>query len=423
LVYDYYQEKNKKSSKGKLILGTVVAVFLILLLTANKIYLEIIQLDEIGGFSGIYVKNLIYKAITFAVCFVLIFALIYVSTLLIKKNMQAYFKKHDMPQRKFPNLIIAIIIAFLGALISKDIFFLKILNFLNSTVFNMADPIFNNDVGYYVFIRPLYASVYGFISTLWLFIIAFTVAYYLVMFSSSDSTLTMENLKVKSVIAHNLINVAIFFIIKTFSYQLLKQDILYGIVYEDVAGAGYVDVNVWLRYFTIAPFLLVAIVVVSLFFIWKDKLKHATLTIAVFPVVWILASVISMFVQSLIVTPNEFDYEKGYIASNISQTREAYSLDKIRTYDFPSTQKLTAEIIQRNLDTKNNIRVVDIQSTMDSNVQLQSGNHGSCQRSSACFINTSNYIYTFAISFFFICTHIPVTDIFSFKSSLFLFLL
>jgi len=372
LVYDYYQEKNKKSSKGKLILGTVVAVFLILLLTANKIYLEIIQLDEIGGFSGIYVKNLIYKAITFAVCFVLIFALIYVSTLLIKKNMQAYFKKHDMPQRKFPNLIIAIIIAFLGALISKDIFFLKILNFLNSTVFNMADPIFNNDVGYYVFIRPLYASVYGFISTLWLFIIAFTVAYYLVMFSSSDSTLTMENLKVKSVIAHNLINVAIFFIIKTFSYQLLKQDILYGIVYEDVAGAGYVDVNVWLRYFTIAPFLLVAIVVVSLFFIWKDKLKHATLTIAVFPVVWILASVISMFVQSLIVTPNEFDYEKGYIASNISQTREAYSLDKIRTYDFPSTQKLTAEIIQRNLDTKNNIRVVDIQSTMDSNVQLQS---------------------------------------------------
>ena len=370
--YDYYKEKTGKNSKGRLVLGAVIAAFLILLLTANKIYLEIIQLDEIGGFSGIYVKNLIYRAITFAVCFVLIFALIYISTLLIKKNMQAYFRKLDMPQRKFPNFIVSIIIAFLGALISKDIFFLKILNFMNSTAFNMADPIFNKDVGYYVFIRPLYTSVYGFISSLWVFVIAFTVVYYLVMFSSSFSNLTLENLKVKSVITHNLINIAIFFIIKTFSYQLLKQDILYGNVYGDITGAGYVDVNVWLKYFSAAPFLLVAIVIVSLFFIWKDKLKPAALTIAVFPVVWILASVISMFVQSLIVTPNEFDYEKGYIANNITQTREAYSLDKIKTYDFPSTQKLTAEIIQRNLDTKNNIRIVDIQSTLVSNVQLQS---------------------------------------------------
>ncbi len=372
MVYDYYQEKNKKSSKGKLLLGAAIAVFLILLLTANKIYLEILQLDEIGGFSSIYVKNLFYRIITFAVCFVLIFALIYISALLIKKNMLAYFKKMDLPHKKFPNLILSLVIAFFGALISKDIFFLKILNFLNSTAFNMADPIFNKDVGYYVFIRPLYTSVYGFISALWLFVIVFTAAYYLVMFTSSFSTLTLENLKVKSVITHNLLNIAIFFIIKTFSYQLVKQDILYGNVYGNATGAGYVEVNVWLKYFEAAPYLLIAIVVVSLFFIWKDKLKPAALTIAVFPVVWIVATIISLFVQKFIVTPNEFDYEKNYIANNITLTREAYSLDKIKTYDFPDTQELTPEIIQRNLDTKNNIRIVDIPSTLVSNVQLQS---------------------------------------------------
>ncbi len=376
MVYDYYQEKGKKNTKGRWILGAAIAAFLILLLAANKVYLEIIQLDEIGGFSGIYVKNLIYRAITFAVCFVVIFALVYISTLLIKRNMQAYFKKHELPQRKFPNFIITFVVAFLGALISKDIFFLKFLNFMNSTAFNVADPIFGNDVGYYVFIRPLYTSIYGFVSALWMFIIVFTVAYYLVMFTASSNALTLENLKVKSVIAHNLVNIAIFFIIKTFSYQLVQQDILYGTVLRDesniIIGAGYVDVNVWLKYFTAAPFLLAAIVIVSLFFVWKDKLKPAAITIAVFPVVWILVTVIAMFIQSLIVTPNVFDYEKDYIANNITQTREAYSLDKIKTYDFPSTQKLTPEIIQRNLDTKNNIRVVDIPSTLVSNVQLQS---------------------------------------------------
>lgn len=372
MVYDYYQEKSKKNNKSRYVFGIIIAAFLILLLTANKIYLEILQLNEIGGFSGIYVKNLIYKVITFSVCFSLIFAFTYISSLLIKSNMLAYFRKHDMPQRRFPNLIVAAIIAFLGALISKDIFFLKILNFMNSTAFNMMDPIFSKDIGYYVFIRPLYTAVYGFISSLWLFVIAYTVIYYLVMISSSYSTLTLENLKVKSVITHNLVNIAIFFIIKTFSYQLLKQDILYGNIYSNVTGAGYVDVNVWLKYFTAAPYLLIAIVAVSLFFVLKGRLKPAALTIAVFPVVWILASVISMFIQSIIVTPNEYDYEKTYIANNIIKTREAYSLDKIKTYDFPSTQKLTSEIILRNLDTKNNIRIVDIQSTLVSNVQLQS---------------------------------------------------
>ena len=372
MVYDYYQEKSKKSHKGRFVIGAVVAAFLILLLTANRIYLEIIQLDEIGGFSSIYVKNLIYKAVTFVVCFAVIFAFTYISSLLIKGNMLSYFKKHDLPQRKFYNLVVALIIAFLGALISKDIFFLKILNFLNSTAFDITDPIFNMDVGYYVFIRPLYTAVYGFISSLWLFTIAFTILYYLVVFSTSFSTLTLENLKVKSVITHNLVNIAIYFIIKTFSYQLIKQDILYGNVYSNITGAGYVDVNVWLKYFAAAPYLLIAIVIVSLFFVWKGRLKPAALTIAVFPVVWILSSVISMFIQSIMVSPNEYDYEKDYIANNIIKTREAYSLDKIKTYDFPSTQKLTSEIILRNLDTKNNIRIVDIPSTLDSNVQLQS---------------------------------------------------
>ena len=371
MVYDYYQEKNKKSHKGKLIIGCAIAVFLILLLIANSIYMEIIQLDEIGGFSGIYVKNLIYKAVTFAACFIVIFAVIWLSNLLIKKNMKAYLLKNDLPQHRFPNYVIAAIIALLGALISKDVFFLKILSFFNSSPFNATDPIFHKDIGYYVFIRPLYTAVYGFFSSLWLFVIAYTIIYYLVAFSTSVNSLSIENLKVKSVITHNLINIAIFFTIKTFSYQLLKQDILYGNV-VNVTGAGYVDVNVWLKYFTAAPFLLIAIVVVSLFFIWKDRLKPAAFTIAVFPVVWILVTAISMFIQSIIVSPNEYNYEKEYLSYNIAKTREAYSLDKIRTHDFPDTQKLTADIIQRNLDTKDNIRIVDIPSTLVSDVQLQS---------------------------------------------------
>lgn len=371
MVYDYYQEKTKKSFTKKLIIGAILIFVIIGLIVASNIYLQIIQLNEIGGFSGIYVTNLLYKAISFIIGFILIFAVISITNVFIRKNMNSYFQKKEMPRKKLPNLPVSAAVAFFGALITKEVFFEKILKFLNGTAFNSTDPIFLKDIGYYIFTRPFYTAIYGFASGLWLFVIAYTVIYYLAVFSVTFSNLSMQELKVKSIITHNLVNIAVFFIIKTFSYQFLKQDILFGTV-VNVTGAGYVDVNVWLKYFTVAPYLIILITAFALFFIWKGRLKPAVISIAVFPVIWLVVTVISVFIQSMIVSPNEFKYESPYLANNISKTREAYSLDKIVTHDFPSTQELTPEIITKNADTKNNIRIVDIQSTLVNDTQVQS---------------------------------------------------
>jgi Uncharacterized conserved protein len=381
LVYDYYQEKGKKGFKKQFVLGAIVAVFIVILIAANNIYLEILQLNEIGNHSGVagsvgdyssvYIKNLIFKLATFAVCFLLIFIVISISNFFIKKNMNSYLRKKELPIKHYPNFLVSAVVAFFGALISKDLFYMKILNYFNGSSFNAKDPIFNNDVGYYVFTRPLYTTIIGFLSGLCLFVIAYTIIYYLIIFSTAIGNMSLQDLKEKSIVRHILINLALFFIVKSFSYQFIKQDILFGNVVE-YTGAGYVDVNVWLKYYTVMPFLLIAIVIVSMFFVWKDKLKTAAVAIAIFPAVWIIVSGVAFFIEGIIVNPNEYKYENSYIASNISSTRTAYGLDKIKTYDFPSTQKLTPEIISRNTDTKNNIRVVDIPSTLISNVQLQS---------------------------------------------------
>ena len=371
MVYEYYQEKNKKSLKGKIIAAVAIIFAIILIIAASSIYLEIIQLDEIGGFSGIYLTNFFYKAIAFAAGFILIFALVSLTNRFIINNMNAYLKKLELPKKKLPNFILSAIVAFFGALICKELLFQNILEFLNSTPFNSTDPIFMKDIGYYIFTRPFYTSLYSFISGVWIFVIIYTAIYYLVVFSSSLPTLTMKDLKVKSVITHNLINIAVFFIIKTFSYQFLKQDILYNSVVGS-KGAGYVDVNIWLKYYTVAPFLILLVTVVALFFIRKGKLKNAAFSIAVFPAFWVIVMLVALFVQYFIVTPNVLKYESEYIANNISKTREAYSLDKIKTHDFSDMQELTPEIVGRNSATIDNIRSMDINSTLESNVQIQS---------------------------------------------------
>ena len=371
MVYNYYQEKTKKSLKGKFVLAAVIVIAVILLIAAISIYLEIIQLNEIGNYSGIYLINLVYKAIAFAAGFILIFALVTLTNRFIIKNMNSWFKKQELPQKRLPNLILSTIVAFFGALICKELFFQKILEFLNSTPFNSTDPIFLKDIGYYVFTRPFYTSLYSFMSGIWIFIIIYAAIYYLVIFSSTLTTLTMNDLKVKSVLTHNLLNIAVFFIIKTFSYQFLMQDILYDTVVGS-KGAGYVDVNIWLKYYSVAPILILVVTAAALFFIWKGKLKNAAISIAAFPAVWLVVAAVALFMQSVVVTPNVLKYESKYIANNIAKTREAYSLDKIKTHDFTNMQELTPEIISRNADTINDIRILDINSTLDSNVQIQS---------------------------------------------------
>ena len=372
MVYDYYQEKNKNSMKKWIVPITIIIAAVILIAVCASIYLDLIQLDEIGGFSSVYITNLIAKAVSFAASFVLIFIIIAVTNRFIKKNMNAYYAKLELPQRKIPNFPIAAVVALLGSLIFKEMFYQKILYFLNSTSFNMNDPIFSRDIGFYVFIRPFYSTLYSFASTLCLFLIAYTIIYYLLLFmANSSGTIQLNDLKVKSVITHNLINIALFFVIKAASYWLVKQEILYGTVME-YTGASYINANIWLKYYTVAPFIVIAATIVALLFIKKGMLKKAAIAFAVYPAIWLVVVGIALFTQNIFVKPNEVDYEKPYLTNNISETRKAYGLDKIKTYNFDNMQELTPEILARNNDTMRNIRIVDIKSTLDSNLQLQS---------------------------------------------------
>lgn len=371
MVYDYYREKTKRSLKGRIVPIVVIVAAIVLLIAAADIYLEILQLDEVGGFSSVYLTNLLYKAITFVAGFIVVFALVYITNGFIIKNMTGYLKKLELPVMKLPNRIFALIAAFFGALICKEMFYQKILAFLNYTPFNTTDPIFLKDIGYYVFTRPFYMALYSFISGVWLFIIAYAAIYYLVVFSVSQTTLSVKDLKEKSVITHNLVNIAVFFVIKACSYPLIKQNILYD-SFIGSKGAGYIDVNIWLKYYTVAPFLILLVTVAALFFLRKGRIKSAAISIASFPAFWLVVSVVALFIQGVFVSPNVLEYESKYLADNITKTREAYSLDKIKTQNFSDMQKLTPEILERNTETVNNIRVLDIGSTLASDAQIQS---------------------------------------------------
>ena len=63
--------------------------------------------------------------------------------------------------------------------------------------------------------------------------------------------------------------------------------------------------------------------------------------------------------QRFMVQPNELARETPYLKNNIEFTRKAYSLDTIQETSYPALADLTPEIIARNQDTIQNIRLWD----------------------------------------------------------------
>lgn len=376
MVYDYYKEMGTKKKKGRIHYFIALLLLFLGASTITGIYLEYLQFAEIGNFTSVFLTNLKYKVFFSAIILVVIFTCIYFTNLVIKKNYHSYSDNdEDQPVKKFINMPLALLIGLIGSLLTKDFFYDKALMFLNNVNFNKKVPLFGYDIGYFMFTRPFLISIYDFVSSLWFFVIIYTAAYYFVLMAAQFERITIggfkfDNFKFKSLLTHNIINVAIFFFIKAFSFKFNKEGILYS-TFVNVRGAGYVDVNIWLRFFKIAPIVLILIVISSIFFLSKGKIKNALLTIAVYPAMWFLVSVIATIIQTFIVQPSATAYESEYLKHNISMTKDAYNITDIKPVDFGDVKELTPQLLERNVNTKNNIRILDYQSTLENDRQLQ----------------------------------------------------
>jgi uncharacterized protein len=376
MVYDYYKEKSNRKNINKFYWIGGIALFSIVISIFYRIYTDVLERKEMGNFQSVYWTDLKYQVLCFILVFSGIFLSLFFTNKWIRKNYEKYFHHFEGGLIKVYVLSPALIFAFLGAMLTKNAFYKKGLMFLNHEFFGVQDPVFGLDVGYYVFSRPFFMLVYEFFSLLSIFLVLYTLAYYLLLgvgFAGRflQNGFHFDSLHLRPFFRHFLFLVCIFFFIRAFSYRFLAESILYRTV-EGFTGPGFVDVRVWLLYFKVIPFLLLGIVGTSIFFIHKGKIKRTIQTIALFPALWALVTLMSLAIQFFWVTPNVASYEAPYIQNHIAMTRKAFGLDRIMVVDFPSLKDLTPSMIERNRETVSNIRVIDYPSTLISNRQLQS---------------------------------------------------
>jgi len=102
-------------------------------------------------------------------------------------------------------------------------------------------------------------------------------------------------------------------------------------------------------------------------------LRRRWLLASVVPVVlcYLLVGLVSWYVSSFIVKPNQLVRERPFIARNIEMTRRAYALDRIEPHPFPAESSIEAADPLHNQTTLENIRLWDWRALQDTLRQIQ----------------------------------------------------
>lgn len=247
---------------------------------------------------------------------------------------------------------------------------LTLQKFLNGVPFNDTDPIFNLDIGFYVFQLPFYEFILAFLS--WTVVLtAFTVGavYFVNEALPNHGRITL--LKSNQARVHLAALGAIFFLFKGVEFFLAQYSLLFassGVVH----GPGYTDVHVRLLALKVLALLSILTAIIILVNIFMRRFNIVLYSIAGLIVVAIvLNGVLPYVVERFVVVPNQFNREEPYIANNIKYTRDAYDLHKIEPVQYPAGQTLSAQDIQENRETVDNIRLWDWQPLQQTYAQLQ----------------------------------------------------
>jgi hypothetical protein len=242
--------------------------------------------------------------------------------------------------------------------------------------FNVLDPLFKNDVGYYVFQLPFQSFAVGFaLSALILTLIGVTFAYAVTAAQYYDPVrgwLLLGRRIPPQAAKHISALVALALLVKAYSYYLQRYDLLYASSDVVSAGAGYADVHALLP----VLYLLLALSVFAAI-VWVAQLAFRKVTWGFGALVLLVAvsfaggTVYPGIVDQVRVKPNEFTAQEPFIENNIEFTRRAYNLDATRITEFPIHNDMSAGLIRRNSQTIDNARLWDYNIAVQAYRQLQ----------------------------------------------------
>jgi len=225
--------------------------------------------------------------------------------------------------------------------------------FQHATPTGVTDPVLGQDISFYLLTLPFLHSVANWALGLTFLAVLMIAAMY--AWRGNAFALSFSPLS----IAHMSVMLGVFALALTAWTWLGRYDLLFAHNSSVVWGAAYSDVNARLPLYTFqagAGIVLAGALVVNA---WVRRIWLPAVAAGIWVAMLVIGQAYPAIVQSFFVTPNAQTYELPYIAREIAGTRAGYGLSNVTVSNFTGDQPLTAQDVQNDQVTINNLRLWD----------------------------------------------------------------
>lgn len=357
------RHKNKKEkSKTRMLL---VILFLIIFASISYIqlrgsYLEYKELGE--QYINIFYTNITYKYSIMAITFVVLYLVLYLTNRGIKKGLKPFFEKENKPMPKLLNKSLALVISSIVSIIVTTILMQKIMLVINSTSFGIQDTIFNLDIAYYIFQKPVIEAFVLYFTILFIGLSIYMALYYIIVFNSFfdgiDGKMLKQSLFMKKLMRNIMlvvVGIAIITVLNT-------QNMLFGKLLTvgdniQITGAGLTERTIKLWGYVLFAFIIIIFAYRAIKYFKEGNTNKVLKNLVVIPGYLVVLFIIMIGFDLIFVNSNEQDKEKEYLAENINNTKNAYNIN-IEESKLENSGTITNGEVEENSNVINNIPII-----------------------------------------------------------------
>ncbi len=364
--------KVKIDHKGRWIAALILVIAALCCYWGANIYLNYLNIAEVGKeYVTGYISEIKTDVILRIIAFIIAEIAVIITTKVIQRNLLKWDETAVFLKGKATFIIGTTALAiFISACLPYKTAYSAMMA-TNPTWFLHSDPIFNKNIGYYVFQRPFYKdiSVWAYILTAVLF--AYSVIMYFMYYVRNGGGKLRNMLSRHGIMKHLTVGILLILAVTVFSAGFYAEEFMFS-DYDGSVGGKYTTMVIWSNLFRITPYLLTVVGILVLIMVWKRMYKSALYVALTYPAMLVLVLVGAVAVQGFVVRPNEASVERYYIKNNIDYTRQAYKLDEVTEMEYGLSGTIAEEGISQNAAELESVRMIDENTVLGVYNQLQS---------------------------------------------------
>ena len=362
------KKQNKKMKTRVILVLLFIALFSVIsYISLRGSYLEYKELGE--NYTEVFFTNLKYKYTIFGINFIALYFIIYMTTRGIKKGLKSFFdiEKKEMP--KVPNKSIAFIISAVVSALMSSVIMKQIILCSSNASFGIQDPIYNFDIAYYMFQKPIIQMFLLYFMAILVGLTVYMALYYIIVFNKDFDGVDGKMLKQSSLIKKLIRNAVLIVVLFALMTVLNTTDILTSKMLTikdgsdstqniEITGAGYTEVMIQRWGYLIFAFVMIFSAIRASKGFKEDNTSKVLKNLAIIPGYLVVLFLVIIIFNVVFVNSNKLDKEKEYLAYNIENTKNAYKIN-IEEKSLENSGTITQKDVDENTDVINNIRIVN----------------------------------------------------------------